>query len=257
MSIIGLVLMPVFAQSRKAAPLKGLKHVSRPRLTPGLVPKLSAETDSLEPKLLDPVRGEPDAALLEKSFQKVKGNFDANEFQLEGSMSQEIELDEAADDKFDSDIVPADELPESISEDELNKILQSDSSNALRTQLAELNPYVAYNAEQSLASWKCCPRRQGYGCKHYNRRLPCFYDYSSRPPTKCCPVYPSYAIQTAYCNCNKCAVLTPYCASVGRCLRRYKWRRFLAVCRRPRDPYWQAKWFHRKVATSCYCKAHC
>lgn len=181
-------------------------------------------------------------------IKEVDGYFDDTKFQLEGARENEVEMEEGEDEALQKDFVPPEDMPkERVPFNDLQKHF----SRQYNTELAEVNPYVAYEKSQYLVSMWCCPRRQGYGCQSCRRRLPCFYDTSSNPPARCCPFYPPYAIYTAYCNCSKCAVLTENFASVGRCLRRYTRRSFYAVC--STNP-WSVKRFTRNVATSCYCK---
>jgi hypothetical protein len=142
-----------------------------------------------------------------------------------------------------------------LDEDIPRETIEAKDIMAGRSDLADVNPYVAYLQSPYLVSYRCCPRKQNYGCRSIKRRLPCYYDYSFKPRAVCCPVYPSWAIYAAYCNCNKCAVLTPYCASVGRCLRRYAIREITYICFT--NPHWVLKKTKRAVPTSCYCRTYC
>ncbi|XP_005104636.2 uncharacterized protein LOC101857196 isoform X2 [Aplysia californica] len=218
-------------------------------LVPALAQRLRSATAVRQPVDQKPL--EPAACPLVDPIKEVEGYFDDTKFQLEGAQEKEVEMEEDEDEALQKDFVPPEDMPkERVSFEDLQKHFRLQ----YKTTLAEVNIYVAYAESQYLVSWRCCPRRQGYGCRSYRRRLPCFYDTSSNPPARCCPFYPSNAIYTAYCNCNKCAVLTENCASVGRCLRRYTLRSFYAVC--STNP-WSVKRFTRRVATSCYCRTHC
>jgi len=193
-------------------------------------------------------------------IEKVdRDEFDPISFQLESAQRGEHAMTPEEDDRYNRSWVKVADLvkePLDRVQEQVEELIRSGAGEREldgKTHLAETNPYAAYSEHQSLWTWRCCPRRQGYGCRHYLRRLPCFW-YGN---AYCCPIYPSWAVYTAYCNCHHCAVLTDYCASVGRCVRRFSNRRLLAVCRRPPWGWWYLQWFWKQVATSCHCDVYC
>jgi len=179
--------------------------------------------------------------------------FDGQDYQLEPRASDETEDmdDEAYEDDFD-----VSEEDTKIDEAEMKKYVQyvaqrepQDSRSVEATRVEDLSPYHHYSIYGSLVMLRCCPRRQGYGCRSVRRRLGCFRKFGNQV---CCPIWPRPLYQ-AYCNCHQCVRLAR-CATCGTCQRRYRNVRMWAVCRVVPGGSWNIRQFWHPVATSCYCR---
>jgi len=135
--------------------------------TPGIAQRLSKAkpADSAQERLA-PVSACPSNPLGDSLQQVDMEYFDENNFQLEAvsEKEKETEMDEFEDMAMEDSTVLEEDMPTQMIKQ--NNAFQTALSRSLRgkTQLAELNPYVAYSESQYMVSYRCCPRSQRYGC---------------------------------------------------------------------------------------------
>ncbi|GFR87353.1 hypothetical protein ElyMa_002491500 [Elysia marginata] len=125
-----------------------------------------------------------------------------------------------------------------------------------RTALVDVNLYVKYYVYKDWYSiyYKCCPRRQNYGCRSYRRPLPCHSHIINGRREWCCAFYPRYpSLYIANCNCKECAIFGSSCVVKGTCQRRYSYRTYYAVCYR-NNSWGYVRRMRRLLPTSCYCR---
>ncbi|GFO01186.1 hypothetical protein PoB_002769100 [Plakobranchus ocellatus] len=193
------------------------------------------------------------------------------QLQAKASGEEEPEDAEAADKEFDDSLLSKQGRPTSFPDLEKTKRLYEQTQQAqqlqpetgvdslrqadkAQTELVQVNLYLKY---YTYSDWyhiyyRCCPRKQNYGCLSNRRRLPCHSHYVNGVRQWCCPFSPT--IYIANCNCSECAIFTSTCIKKGRCHRRYRWRTYYAVCYR--NSYWgYIRRLRRLLPSSCYCRA--